>query len=316
MTRHLALARSLLLLLGATTAIANAQQAAVFELDDYVDPQLLGAVAQGDHFLAGNRFILVRLLAGTASDMEHQGYYTTGRTDFLHGVASYYDGARQWDLELTSLPEVSTTRDRFGRNPAPAPERGRVVPRSRVRLQYASYMAAPDDVAGEDEGEQSASRYVISVGHDQLPGQRSVYDLGVYFDVPLGKITKVGRLDFAHSFVGGLGYNWRILENGYDQHRILYYYSENKPWGDPGRAVRISTPVRLSFGGERSEGHWRWAPLRLELGARASLGRAAVQVSYALSGRMPSRGFEKEWNHEVAAFLDVVAISRVLPPRH
>ena len=318
MRRRARSALAALLLALAAGVPAAAQQAAVFELDDYVDPQLLGAIVEEGEIVPGNRFLVVRLLSGTAEDMEHQGFYTNGRTNFLHAGASFYDGAHQWDVEATRLPEVSTAEPNFSL--APSPGRGRIVPRTRFRVQYGRYLAA---LTQREDGEQHGGGYIgrglVSLGYDQLPDGRGLYDFGLYVDVPLSKAVKqLGKEPRRSSkgFTGGVGYNWRVLENGYDQHRFLYYYSfGNQPWRTPYPALRIATPVRFSFGGERTEGHWRLAPVRLELGTRAALGRTSLHLSYAISARTASEGYTAKVNHELAAFVDVVAFSRLLPPR-
>jgi hypothetical protein len=289
-------------------AATPAQPVAVFELDDYLDPRLLGArVTEEDKIEPGNRFLVTELITGAISDFEHQGLYSEGRTEFAHLAAKLYSGRRQFNVLATVFdPRFSP---RFGRERNEAPgaipsaERARVIPDERIRLQYGWYSFNP----GTSE-DGFIDRFLLSAGAARTAAGDRIYDLGLVVDLPMSFDDK--------NLLGSLGYDWRIVDGGFNQHRILYFYR----WGNDavfdrfgGPFSPISLPVRLSFGGERSENHWRMAPLRLELGVEVPIEilRTTLHLTYAPSFRLGSQGFQQELNHELAAFLEVIPLSRV-----
>lgn len=281
-------------------AFVLAQPVAVFELDDYLDPRLLGTEFREDGGIEpGYRFVVGELLAGTISDFEHQGFYSTGETEFAHVTARLYQGRSQFNLLATVFdPRTSPV---FGRGSEEAPgtipggERARVIPDYRLRLQYGRYRF------NQGTAERSfIDRLLFSVGYARTDAGDRIYDLGVVFDIPIDTL------------LGSFGYDWRIVDGGFDQHRLLYFYR----WSNKELIGPVSLPVRLSFGGERSETHWRWAPIRLEVGAKVPVERlrTTLHLTYAPSFRLVSRGFEQGWNHELAAFLDFVPLTKVFTP--
>lgn len=316
-------------LLAAASPLA-AQPAAVYELDTYLDPRALGStIDESGAIVPGLRFWIAEALAGTISAFEHQGAFTEGPTEFAHVSTSFYSGRHQLNLLVTDFDP----RDRSAPRPTPEDcgrepgtpdcgagvprERTRFVPDYRIRLQYGRYKRIANTVGEEEHEEESfLSRSLISAGYEEGPFG-DVFDLGIVIDVPLGDLYRaMGLSTWESGFNGAFGYDWRIIEGGYDQHRLLYFYSwRNDQWQE-GPWRHLSTPVRLSFGGERSEGHTRWAPVRLEAGLRFEIERlrTSLQVTYAPSWRPASRGFDSEVNHELAAFVDVVALAKILAP--
>ncbi len=281
-------------------ALAAAQPIAVFELDDYLDPRLLGTeFREGGGIEPGNRFVVAEVLAGVISDFEHQGLFSDGETEFAHIASSLYVGRSQFNLLATVFdPRTSPV---FGRGSEEAPgtipggERARVIPDYRLRLQYGRYKFNPGTA-----GDSFIDRLLFSVGYARTDAGDQIYDFGLVLDIPI------------EDKLGSFGYDWRIVDGGFDQHRLLYFYR----WANENVIGPVSFPVRLSFGGERSETHWRLAPVRLEVGAKVPIERlrTTVHLTYAPSFRPASRGFEQGWNHELAAFLDVVALTKVFAP--
>ena len=281
------------------------QPAAVYEIDDYLDPRILGAEVSDGVFLPGNNLWVSELLVGSISDFEHLGAFTDGTTEFAHLSTSLYLGRSQLNLLVTDfdprgvdmVPEECDRELSECDTSVPAeleelpPERARFVPDYRIRLQYGWYR-----YVGTTESDESLARVLISAGYEKGPFG-DVYDLGLVVDVPI-----------EDRFVGSLGYDWRIVSDGFDQHRVLYFYSwRNDRWR------YLALPVRFSFGGERTEKHWRWAPIRLEAGLKVKIRplRSALQITYAPSYRPQSRGFESGVNHELGIFLDVTFVDKV-----
>jgi hypothetical protein len=277
--------------------LAAAQSVTVFELDDYLDPRLLGTqLREGGEIVPGYRFVVAELLAGTVSDFEHQGSYGAGETEFAHVTARLYQGRSQLNLLATVFnPRTSPvfglgSEERSGT--IPARERARVIPDYQLRLQYGRY-----EFNRGTASDSFIDRLLFSVGYAQTHAGDQIYDLGVVLDLPI------------RDFLGSFGYDWRIVEGGFDQHRLLYFYR----WPNEKVVGPVGLPVRLSFGGERSEGHWRLAPFRLEVGVTVPIERlqTTLHLTYAPSFRPASLGFEQRWNHELAAFFDIVPLTKV-----
>ena len=300
--------RTLAWLVGLLVARAlAAQPIAVFELDDYLDPRTLGSVptAEGS-FESGRRFVLVESVLGAVNDFEFEGATTDGRTQFAHAALRTYSGKHQWNLLVTGFdpPEqYSTGAGAPGRSGSLLRERGRRIPDYRIRLQYGRYgvSSTPQSDVG------FVSRALWTVGYENGPAG-AVTELGLVLDFPLDFLKEDPSNP---KLIGSLGYQWRIVEDGYDLHRILYHYSwKNQHWR------HWATPVRLSYGAERSEGEWRKAPLRLEAGIQIPIERlnSTLYITYAPSYRYPSRGFDGGWNHELAVFVNPVFFTRILRP--
>jgi hypothetical protein len=281
-------------------ALATAQPVAVFELDDYLDPRLLGTEFQENGGIEpGHRFVVGEMLAGVISDFEHQGFYSAGQTEFTHVTARLYQGRSQFNLLATVFnPRTSPV---FGQGSEESPgtipggERARVIPDYQLRLQYGLYQLTPGTADN-----RFIDRLLFSVGYARTNAGDQIYNLGMVFDIDIP----------IKALLGSVGYDWRIVDGGFDQHRLLYFYR----WSNEDVIGRVSLPVRLSFGGERSEAHWRLAPVRLEMGVKVPVERlrTTIHLTYAPSFRPASRGFEQGWNHEFAAFLDVMPLTKVL----
>lgn len=298
----LCLCHAALLTAGGTV---DAQPVTVFELDDYLDPRILGSKPTDEgSFEAGPGFLLVESVMGVVGDFEYQGSFTDDRTDFLHAALRLYSGKHQLNVLVTGFEAEVARRPASADGASVQRERARAVPDHRIRFQYGRYAVN----SASRDGFAFVSRNLWSVGYEDGP-EGTIYELGWKVDFPLDDVV---RRPGQSEIIGSFAYDWRIVEGGYDLHRLLYNYDwKNRHWRNG------ATPVRFTWGGERSEGHWRWAPFRLEAGIQVPVRAldSTFYITYAPSYRIASRGFDEGWNHELAVFLNPVVVGRVFKPR-
>lgn len=307
------------LAVAATPPAGIAQEATVFELVDFVDPQALGGTfTDDDGFLAGLRYLSVIASGGWISDYQERNVFSDEAFAFAHLSVNYYAGRSQWTFNLTGLD--ASTDDFVGRG-LPALDLGPAgsIATYRARLKWGRYLRYFEPQAGSKEDSPredppvarrrpySLMRSSFWIAAERLANGDTVPDLGFALDVQDAE-DFLGDLDFLGSLVLG----WKLIDGRADEYRISYLVQNRWYKSDRGFELRS----RLGISGERTFGHWRWGTARYEFSLDIPVfsNRGVLHVVATPARRFRSRGIEKSWNHELALFLDASLVARLFQP--
>ncbi len=303
--------RALLALFTLLSAVPlAAQEFDVFDLNDFVDPRLHGAIYDRNGSLTdrGDVFRLVRIATGGISDYAWRSTPTHDNVGFLHVVASEYAGNFQANVKATFLDG----------------QHDNALPRYRVMTQLAHYML------------HEANSEVKKSGIDRIAG-RAMVSLAIE-DNRLGEITGTpvrrynteiaAELDLAMSLPGGRNASGSIIwtsrqsaipgqqqlgcttgcfappptnnDSGHMQRteRASYYYRLDEHQ----IANRYRFGLNFGVGGEKTD-RWRWGATRAGIHGAMDVGPAGtLNVTWTPTYVPGSIG--KHTTQEVAIFFD------------
>lgn len=260
----------------------------IYELNDFVDPALLGTVLViGDEPAAlGNSWLNMRLTAGWLSDYQDGGRFTGSEQAVYRLSTSYYSGRNHYAVKVTFLDPTDVS-------PSLEPEERRL----RLDFQYSRYYVT----RGLELGDTDPTRWRVALGIEEFFGEPR-YHLG--FDNEL--IFESGD-DLVHASISLLSRAGPNGEN--DEH---YAFISYRGLGHAyGNAVRWRLQL---LGAERSDHHWRWAPFQTEIAWEIPAGPSTIHLIAAPAYRVRSRGRRNGWNFEFGALVDLSLVSKLFSP--
>ena len=285
--RHAAFSLAAWLLLIAAPAFGQHYQ--VFDIEDFVDPSLLGRLAE---IKEAKAFGALTLVTGAGQDLQRWGELTEGSFSFAHLAGDLYMGDWQFGLDAISL-NPQEPRPLFG---------------DRLGLQIGRYSTSEDLVeVDEENNRQLLVRYVTrkfllwQVERQPEGGLGNSLTLGLDLrrDGPRTSIVDV---------VGGCSYTWVQAgpgDNGHDRHYASFDY--RSPIAAYKNGIRLS--AGFGIGAEYTLGRFRWSAARLELADDIPIRpiRSKVRLSWAPSYQLD----QGEFHHELAVLFLPPVTSRI-----
>lgn len=299
---------------------ASAQELAIFDISDFVDPREIGAVVseQGTFQCPCSRLLITRLISGWDGKFVNVTRPTPFDVAFAHLASSYYHGASQYNAKMSAIRDVHLPRNQ------PTFVDARAVPRHALTLQAAHYRAR--------SAKGMAARVELSwrISHYQEPAVRQTgsgetlrfqrytrdridHEFGFEYDlaIPLFRRAFLGSLSYT-----ALGGEHPTLTSSADRSRIAY--TQRFP-NFAIRKLRVETSLMAAIFGDGLR-FKRFGQLTLRPSGRVAMpiGSTGLNVSirysptFALHRPPRNVGGGYDWTdaQEVAIFVDRVIFSR------
>lgn len=285
---------ALLLLVAASAA---AQEFDIFDLNDFVDPRLRGAVYDESGLGLvenGVGYRVIRLATGGISNYAWRNRPMTDEVAFVHLVSSAYTGATQMNVKVSLL----TSRQ----------DDAQILPRYRVTGQLARYQMAPPSAHLRKLGvtESIAGRWLLAATieenrfNDPRHGPHRSYngefggELDLTLPLPRGRSVSGSFIATARNtqYEGWTG-------------RLTYYYRLPE-W----QHSRIRFGSALGAGIQRTDA-WHLGALRMAMRTSVDVPRMGTLNLTWTPTYLPGAS-ERSISHELAIFVDRTLFSRVL----
>lgn len=302
----------LFFLLAASPLIA--QEFDVFDLNDFVDPRVHGALYDhhGKVTDRGDVFRLVRVATGGISDYAWRNTPTHDNVGFLHIVGSEYVGNLQANVKATFLEG----------------QHDNALPRYRVMTQFARYMLHEANSEVKKSGaERIAGRAMVSFAIEEnrldeitgTPVRRFNTEIAAEFDLamslPRGRNASgsiiwtsrqsaiPGNQQAQQACITDCGVNATPIVSSDPgrmrrTQRLSYYYRLEEHT----IANRYRFGLNFGFGGEKSD-RWRWGATRVGFLGAMEAGQAGT-VNVTWTPTYVPRDIGRRMTQEVAIFID------------
>jgi hypothetical protein len=179
---------------------AQAQELDIYDLNDFVDPRMLGAVAapHGQLNCPCDPFLVSRLMAGGVANYVDVLRVTDSGASFVHLATSYYRGPWQVNWKSTQL-----NREDFGSEPTPRFSSSAATPQNKNTFQLGRYFAvgshgAPSIIRMEATWTLVQYRQATPVNGQFSFASRHENEVGFEADIP----WHLGRFPLITSLVG------------------------------------------------------------------------------------------------------------------
>jgi hypothetical protein len=301
---------------------ARAQELSIFDVNDFVDPRELGAVAteRGTFLCPCSRMLISRLITGWDREFVNISRPTPFDVAFAHLATSYYRGAMQYNVKMSAIRDVHLPSNQ------PTAVDTRDVPRHALTLQAARYRArgAKGKAARVEitwrmtHYHQPARRVIAGPGPETRTEHytRSLIDheYGIEYDlaIPIFRRAFLGSLSYT-----ALGGEHPTLTSSADRSRIAY--TQRFPNFSVG-PLRLETSFMAAiFGDGIRFKRFGQATIRPSAQVSVPIGSTGVNLSVRYSPSFtlhrPPRhvGGGYDWNdaEELAIFVDRVVFARV-----
>jgi len=180
-------------------AALQAQELDIYDIDDFVDPRIFGAVAapHGRINCPCDPFLVSRLMAGGVANYVDVLRVTDSGASFVHLATSYYRGPWQANWKVTQL-----NREGFGSDhPALRSNTSAATPQNKNTLQLARYLAvgphgSPSIIRMEATFTFAQYRQAAPVNGQFTFASRHEHEFGFEGDIPwrLGRFPMITSL--------------------------------------------------------------------------------------------------------------------------
>jgi hypothetical protein len=261
---------------------AHAQELDVFDLSDFVDPRLHGAVfdEQGRIVDPGQTYAVLRTTTGAIANYTWRNLPSDGEIGFLHLAKSTYKGANQRTLKLTAIGSDGSLD----------------LPRIRATAQFGRYHVTPPSPRMVRSGidEPMAGRWMLSAMVESLRGGGSSYDAEIS-----GSLDVITPLPGKRSTTGSVVFVSRKNDEGGWTHRTAYVYRlVNRTYFDD----RVTVGATVAAGAERTDS-WHWATIRLSTRTSIEAGWLG-RVNFVWTPTYLPIEQSRRLHHEVGFFID------------
>ncbi len=305
------------LLLGAVSL--TAQELTIFDLNDFVDPRSLGAVAtsKGRFICPCSELLVSRVVLGWDQNFVNVTSASPVDVAFAHVAMSYYRGAWQGNAKVSVLRDVSSPGDEDFVIISPAsnvpPSATSAVPRQALALQLARYSengsGTKNPFVGRTQITWRISHYRETNADGRATEDKLRHEFGVEWDIPDSRVGSLGSVTY--SLIGGES---PYLALGKKQSRLAYVYRlRSQSLGPVSFEGTLSAGV---LGHSLNFGQFRQLTLQPSVRASLPLGRTGINVNARFAPtwqRLPQpTGNDDHWQQtpEFAIFLDRLIFNR------
>lgn len=279
---------------------AAAQELDIFDPTDFIDPRERGTVFREGRFgveEAGKPFSLVRVYGGRVGDYQWRTTATDADVGFVHVASSFYRGARQLNVKLTSFRADEEAR----------------IPAYRGTVQLGRYfVTGPVGLPDMPDDARISGRVLVTWSVEENPYRNDAgtirrdrlnHDFGLQADVrlPMPKLAGADHLD------GSFIWMRRRIDEATFVDRVSYLYRFRQRLRSNGR-LRLN--AALGGGAERAAS-WHCCVARAVVTASFTIPRVDTGINVAFAPTFSPASDGRRTHYEVAVYLDRTVLARL-----